>query len=299
MARFNSKCNILSWENAACQKNTTKWKIVSIRKSKVWVAIVMVAFGFSPSTRAADVYIEKNTLYLTGEIRQGDAERLASLMPQLEAVKHLMINSLGGDLAEAMRLAELVKNAHIDVRVGQGGYCVSACFFVFLEGYYRSATSANDDGTLMPQAKRERRAGVVGIHRPYLKPKNGDIASPKKQEELMHQVRAYLVSKSVAQHLIDEMMARPSNEIYWLRERDLELIGEYNHDVEEALISKCGYKRLSVRAELMVRADESWSVERNERMEICAFDYWSEQYLQQQMIFIFKLSTGWRPWSGK
>ncbi len=268
---------------------------MNIRNSVVWVAIVVVAFWFSPSTRAADVYIEKNKLYLTGGIRQGDAERLVSLISQVKIVKTLMINSPGGDLTEAMRLAEIVKNAHIDVYIGKGGYCVSACFFVFLEGYSRVASYANDDGTLKPQAKRERESGVVGIHRPYLKSQNGDIASTQKQEELMRRVRAYLVSKSVAQHLIDEMMARPSNDIYWLRERDLELIGEYNPGVEEALISKCGYKRTRA----MVEDDQNWIGERMERMLSCAWDYWEEQYLPQQIKFIAKLRSGWRPWSRK
>lgn len=253
----------------------------------------MVAFGLSQSARAADVYIEGPSLYLNGEIRQGDAERLASLISQKKVVLRLRINSPGGDLIEAMRLADLVKNAHIGVTVGNGGYCISACFFVFLEGYYRHATSARDDGTLMPQAMRERWSGVVGMHRPYLKSKNGDIASPQKQEEIMRRVREYLVSKSVAQHLIDEMMSRPSNDIYWLRARDLGLIGEYNPGVEEALISKCGYKRLRV------RVDENWSDEREHQLAVCEYDYWSEQYLPQQTKFIAKLRSGWRPWSGK
>ena len=192
-----------------------------------------------------------------------------------------------------MRIAELVKNMHIDVKVAKGGYCVSACFFVFLEGNFRTSSSANDDGSLPPQAKREKIRGFVGIHRPYLKSPSSDLSSTKKQEEMMRKVRGYLASKAVPQHLIDEMMARPSNDIYWLKERDSELIGELNAGDEEALIARCGFKRIAV------RINENWSDDRENRLSECESDYWIEQYHPLQHEFMAKLRTGWRPWSGK
>lgn len=246
------------------------------------------------AAKAADVYVEKRNVILSGEIRQGDAERMASLIAQEKGILRLIVNSPGGDLMEAMRLVDLVKGMHMGVSVAKGGYCVSACFFVFLEGYRRVLSPANEDGTLPPQAKREKRSGVVGIHRPYLKSPNGDVATTK-QEEIMRKVRGYLTSKAVPQHLVDEMMARPSNDIYWLNQRDSELIGEYGPGDEEALIAKCGYKRFG----LMYTEWESWSEERKEKLDECTFDFWAEQYLPLQRQFKAKLRTGWRPWSGK
>jgi len=242
------------------------------------------------ATLAADVYVEKHNLNLSGEIRSGDAERMASLIAQEKGIGKFYVNSLGGDFLEAMRMADLVRGLHVAVQVAKGGSCVSACFFPFLEGYERTAFWANEDGMLPPQAKREQFIGVVGIHRPYLKSPTGDVASTQRQEDMMRKVRSYLMSKTLPQHLIDEMMARPSNDIYWLRERDLELVGQYSPGVEEALVSKCGYKRFNQ------SFNENWSKERRDELDNCTFDYWEEHFFPLQRQFIAKLHTGWRPW---
>lgn len=262
---------------------------------KVIVAILAVFLvpGFVFVAGAADVYVEKYAINLAGEIRAGDAERIAGLVAQEKAVLRLIINSPGGDLVEAMRIKDIVKGLHIDVQVAKGGYCVSACFFIFIEGYNRRATAAKDDGTLRPQEKRARWAGVVGIHRPYFKSPGGDIAGVKKQEDVMRSVKGYLTNKGIPQHLIDEMMARPSNDVYWLRDNDLNLLGEFSAGDEEAVISRCGYKRFDARYQ------ENWSDDREEQLNICTFDYWQGQYFPSQLQYIAKLRTGWRSWSNK
>ena len=257
---------------------------------------ILIAFSVFPSiAHAADIYIEKFTVNLIGDIRSGDAERLASLIAsdREKKVFRLIINSNGGDLQEAMRIKDLVNGLHIGVRVAKGGYCISACFFIFLEGYQRHASWGLDDGTLFPKEKRDQLMGVVGIHRPYLKSPTGDVMGTKKQQDLMRSVRDYLAAKVVPQHLIDEMMARPSNDVYWLKEKDLNLLGELSPGDEEALIARCGYKRF--------RAiyGEKWSDEKRILLEDCMFDYHDEQYLPIQLQYIMKLRTGWRPWLKK
>lgn len=257
----------------------------------VFAAFFATSFPFAAC--AADVYVERYSVNLTGEIRSGDAERIASLVAQKKVVGRLIINSPGGDLVEALRIGDLVNGLHIDVNVAKGGYCISACFFIFLEGYHRHATASNDDGTLRPKEKRDRWAGVVGIHRPYLKSPTGDVAGVKRQEDVMRNVRGYLATKGVPQHLIDEMMARPSNDVYWLRPNDLNLVGEFSPGDEEAVIARCGYKRFDA------RYAENWSDDREDRLDNCTFDYWEEQYFPSQRQYIAKLRTGWRSWSKK
>jgi hypothetical protein len=97
----------------------------------------------------------------------------------------------------------------------------------------------------------------------------------------------------VPQYLIDEMMGRPSNDIYWLGERDLNLLNEFSAGDEEALISKCGYIRPDV------RQAQRWSSEKWNKLWDCEFDYWDEQYRPLQVQYLAKLRTGWRPWSAK
>lgn len=257
--------------------------------------LLLVASLFPLGAMAADVFVEKSSLNIIGEIRRGDAERVADAIAQQPRpwIFRVIVNSPGGDINEAVRISDLVRGMRLAVYVANGGYCVSACFFIFLEGNYRAASLANEDGTLPPQAKRNNWPGVVGIHRPYLKSPAGDLASAKLQEDVMRKVRGILASKSIPQHLVDEMMTRPSNDIYWLKRRDLEQIGEYDAGDEEALIAKCGYKRTGT------MVDDNWSEERVNKLLDCSLDYWIELYVPVQKIFNAKLRTGWRPWVKK
>lgn len=248
--------------------------------------------------QAADIFLEKFRINIIGEIRPGDAERVAqSAIEQVtrnrKKISSVFVNSPGGDVDEAIRIADLVKGMKPNVVVEKGGICASSCFIIYLAGYERSATWVRDDGSMQTPEKRASRLGIIGIHRPYLKNPSADVASVRKQDDLMRRFREYLASFHVPQYLIDEMMARPSNDIYWLRDRDLELIGQFGAGDEEALISRCGYKRSGK------IIDEGWSNDRINKMNECTFRYWDEQYLESQINFVVKLSGGWRPWLKK
>lgn len=265
--------------------------MMGVRKKLLALAIVGVTtIVYSLRCGAADIFSDKWKLYLNGEIHQGDSEQLASILSKTKRARSLTVNTLGGDVREALRIAELVRGSRIDVQVAKSGRCVSACFFIYLEGYSRNASWANADGTL-PSSIRS--AGPIGIHRPYLNSVTSNLESAQNQEIVMKNVRSYLATKLVPQYLVDEMMARPSNDIYWLTERDVVTLGEYDPGVEEVLIAKCGYKRTNAMFE------ENWSKERISRMYNCSFDYWDEHLSPLQLVYLSRLKSGWRPWFGK
>lgn len=254
------------------------------------IAALLLATGFPLVAKAADVYVEDRTVNLEGEIRQGDAERVVvAVLAAPKEILFMSLNSKGGDLMEAMRIVSLVKGAHWNVMVGKGHgkVCVSACFFIYLAGEGRSAGGA---GNLWPQDLWDFEPGIVGIHRPYFKDAAGNPEAPKKQGELMGKVREYLKSAGVSQYLVDEMMSRPSNDIYWLKDRDLDAIGDYNPGIEEALIATCGYKRRSL------IAAEKWSPERMAPVHACLAKYLGDKNRPVQLSYVAKLRTGWRPW---
>ncbi len=226
-------------------------------------------------------------IYLDGEISPGDAEHLASLSVEMKRPMVLYINSPGGDVLEAMRIAQLVKGLHVAVMPEKGGLCASSCFFVLLEGFQRVFGIANDDNKLPAPNIRANASGFVGIHRPFLKYSREDIASIKQQELMMKKVSAYLSSKSVPEYLIDEMMARPSNDIYWLNEHDSNMIGRFDSGVEEAMIAKCDYSR----------AINAMPTEISKKINTCIVNYWINQYIPLQNQFRAKLRAGWRPWN--
>ena len=267
--------------------------------NKLLLTLLFLFTAFVPAVgKAADVFLEKFRLHIVGEIRPGDAERVAqSAIEQFtrnkKYVAFVFVNSPGGDIAESIRIADLVASMKPTVVVARGGVCASSCFLIFLAGYERVATSVHDDGGMPTPEKQVSRFGLVGIHRPYLKTPSADLESVTKQGDLMRSFRNHLASKQVPQHLVDEMMARPSNDIYWLRDRDFELIGPYSAGDEEALIAKCGYKRSGK------MVSEQWSEERLKKFAACELNYWDEQYMGPQIKFVHKLSGGWRPWATK
>ena len=243
---------------------------------------------------AADIQVKYSEVYLDGEIRPGDAERLAVALSQARFdVSQLTVNSMGGDVRESLRIAGLVRGTQLEVKVAKGGFCVSSCFFIFLDGFSRLAGWARADGTLPSIEQRKEFFGLVGIHRPYLKSTDGGSQAIESQEQIMKIIRSHLTLKGVPQYLIDEMMTHPSNDVYWLRMRDLEALGPYDAGVEEGLIAKCCHKR----AGAMVH--QNWPIEKMERVSRCSTEYWEQAFLPLQKKFIAELKSGQRPWSRK
>jgi hypothetical protein len=101
-----------------------------------------------------------------GEIDSGTPERFQAFLAQTpDAPRLVRFNSLGGFIAFAMRLGQMMREGGFDTVVGQaklrnpdGGTttqlsdCYSACTIAFLGGIRRSVTS-----------------GVFGIHRPMIR----------------------------------------------------------------------------------------------------------------------------------
>ena len=257
--------------------------------SIVRIAISLMIFLACHSVMAGSLsYPKEGTMLFDGEIATGDSEAMAAQMSKNRTFI-LMLNSMGGNVDEAMRMVAVIKGMNLRVAVAHGGLCASACFFLYLAGNSRNASNADDDG-MLPKGRRSDILGYVGIHRPYLSVSSGDMKAAKKQETMMQKMRGYLVSERVPQNLIDEMMSRPSNDSYWLSNRDLELIGEYSPGQEEALISKCGYKRM------IKQVAERWDEARKDRLLECEASFWGKNLMPLQEQYRARLQTGWRPW---
>jgi hypothetical protein len=75
---------------------------------------------------------------LDGDIADGDGDAVEALMKETndsgKLVAALRLDSLGGSLAESVKIAELVQRTKIAVVVGARGRCASACFLIFAAG---------------------------------------------------------------------------------------------------------------------------------------------------------------------
>ena len=71
---------------------------------------------------------------LRGSIIQGDAERLVAFfrgMPKSDRIVALFLDSPGGNVVEAEKLANGIAAAKLSVAVAENSKCASACFLLF------------------------------------------------------------------------------------------------------------------------------------------------------------------------
>jgi hypothetical protein len=172
-------------------------------------------------------------LVLSGEIVPGDADRLLTKILDDEnrflQQNKILLASDGGDVAEALRVARLIKSLYTQVIVMPlTGRCVSACFFI-----YAAATQREADG--------ER---LIGINRPYLVA-DGAAAPPTDVPMAeggdLTPVRAFLQENAVPGYLVDEMLRHASDDAYWLSADDEKNLGYRSASFERFLRSKCAW----------------------------------------------------------
>ena len=175
-------------------------------------------------------------LLLKGEIVPGDYDRLIDIVKKsperFYASTGLILASPGGDISEALKIADFVKKTYSPVWVGEwAGPCISACFLI-----YSSAS------------KREAGTGTIGVHRPYVNPTRlttlSILESEASQKRLMRAARAYLVEHDVPTNIIDKMFQSSSLEVYWLSRNELDIqLGRRPPWYEQYLIAHCGYNK--------------------------------------------------------
>jgi len=186
----------------------------------------------------------------SGEIKSGDAERFASfIIANKNSIDTINLNSLGGNVQEAITMGELIKAARLDTMVQPGSTCASACFFMWINGANR--------GALLGQSVKNIKTGQyvtskIGLHRPYMKMMDNDDKSLSNQTKLMQAVDAYLTTKRIPRRLIDLMMSRASNDVYWMTGEDYDEIGQSPIDLEELYISKCDDNRKKLYSQISI-----------------------------------------------
>lgn len=206
---------------------------------QLWITCA-VFLAFSSGAISADFSYKKlnpisgkdsinNFLYITGEIEQGDSDKLKQLIAldvEKFSVAPIALSSKGGNILEALHIAEIVKNSYNPVAVSENAQCASACFFIL-----SSAVTRYMDGR-------------IGIHRPYLPEKiinNLSISQIEpKQNEMYSKVKIILAEQNIPQYLVDKMLGNASNEIYWLTQRDKDAIGFRAPWYEQMLVTRCG-----------------------------------------------------------
>jgi len=266
------------------------------------VAVVLATFFMGVQFKAvAATFVTDDlgvSITMSGEIKSGDADRFASIFVAVKPIyanyfpfpNSLYLDSPGGDVAEAIRIAELVKVLALSVATMPDGkgVCASSCFLIYAAALERSAAGID---TLKTERVKGN-LGPLGIHRPYLRQHADGPLGVKRQEQIMSDMRAYLVNASVGHALIDKMMAHASNDIYWLNAEEVRALGSYAPGVEEQLISKCGYdarREANLTAREFIKSSKSGVLN-------CVADYKIKTFEPLKYAAIDRMRKGWRPW---
>jgi hypothetical protein len=189
---------------------------------------------------AANIAFDGGYVRLSGTIEPGDTQKIIALIresPSEFAKRNWKLDSNGGDISEAMKIGDLVKNLYVTVNVidpivvtPPKARCASACFFIYVSALSRNA-----------------QYGSIGVHRPYFPPEVFANLSPAEAEReyarLSKGVRDFLVDRGVPNAIIETMFALASNEIRWLSDSELDSIGDGPAWFDQYLVSKCGFNK--------------------------------------------------------
>jgi len=172
-----------------------------------------------------------NELTISGKIERGDTEKFYSFLREnrrdaLFGFSTIELDSPGGDVIEAMKLAQAIKEFYPDIYVS--GTCTSSCVLLWLAGGQHVMTKVQ----------------TIGIHRPYFE-KEYFAKLPMHEAEVQYdklseQFKSYVLKQGLPQSIYEKLISTPSDKIYWLTVDDYILIGISPPAYNERYKSECG-----------------------------------------------------------
>lgn len=146
---------------------------------------------------------------LDGDIAEGNADAVEALIRAANEsgrlVSAVRLDSSGGSLAEAIKLADLVRRAKLPTVVASGSRCASACFVVFAAGIEKFASYD----------------ASIGVHGVSDKSGRETARTEAATISMARIVSAY----GVPPRIIGQMVITPAQDIAWLTPEDLRSMG--------------------------------------------------------------------------
>ena len=151
----------------------------------------------------------KTRVDLEGEVLPGDTDKLREIIKEANqsgrVVATIRLNSLGGNLKEAIQLADVVRYARTATAVLGGKKCASACFIVFAAG----------------NEKYAHYSAWIGVHGASDSQGNETIQSNAATVTMAKVVKELGVPASI----IGKMVVTPPDQMVWLTIDDLKAMG--------------------------------------------------------------------------
>ena len=179
-----------------------KWGIAVSGLAGLALSLSIAAAAEMKSLNLEDDSVE---ISISGSIAPGDADLLKARIKEANdagtQVTSLRLNSAGGNLLEAVRLAAAVRFARMSTNVGQSATCASACFLIFAAGETKYASIS-------------ARIGVHGASEKGVVSRAATTSMADVAKEL-----------DVPWSIIRRIINTPPGEVEWLSLTDLRLMG--------------------------------------------------------------------------
>ena len=192
------------------------------------LGLCQILYFFQSPLLAATMTPEGDSaIALSGPIAAGDSEALQKILlndpEHFIAFSTIYLNSNGGNVEEAIRIAKILDKFKLAAVVQEDDVCASACFAI-----YAAAPSRISYGDLI-------------IHRPFYNRSVHQEASieymQSLQKKAIKDLSEFLEDKFVPEYLIDHLEKTPSNSAYILTEKDRDTLGNFLPPWEELLIA--------------------------------------------------------------
>lgn len=103
----------------------------------IFLFIVTPAYAYEDPQETLVIGGEEGVIYIVGHIGPVVTEYIFSLDPT--KIKRIELNSYGGKLLQAIKIAKFIRDNNIDTYVGKTSICYSACTIIFQAGIKRTA----------------------------------------------------------------------------------------------------------------------------------------------------------------
>jgi hypothetical protein len=192
-----------------------------------------LAVGIDPLGKPAQVAVVGNSLTLTGPIALGTADRVHKALKEHSEVKQLMLTSIGGRLAEAAQISDLVASRQMSTIADKE--CSSACTMVLVSGQDRS---------VMPGTK-------VGFHSPSY-PGIGPVEINATASLMADSYRA----AGLSDNFVDQALSVDASTVWYPKESELFDAGVLNFMNPKRIELAHRYEEISYKGKLPRRVDK-------------------------------------------
>ena len=147
------------------------------------------------------------SILIKGQIQAGDFEKFQAFLLQPGRLKaytnYVWLDSTGGNLAEAMKFANLFEKSSASVVVGPDGKCYSACFMMFASGVDRWLYAFGELGVHQVSVSFLANLPVLGKDA-----RNGLL------QAVTNNASAYLAVQGIPQTLVTKMQETPASDMF-------------------------------------------------------------------------------------